>query len=70
MRVVDRIGGGDAFTAGIIHGTLSGWDPRRTVEFAAAAACLKHSIPGDFNLVSEEEVEALLGGADGSRVAR
>jgi len=70
MGVVDRIGGGDAFAAGAVHGILSGWDGRRTIEFAAAAACLKHSIPGDFNLVSAEEVEALIAGGDGSRVAR
>jgi 2-dehydro-3-deoxygluconokinase len=70
MKVIDRIGGGDAFAAGIIHGIISGWEAARTVEFAAAAACLKHSIPGDFNLVSAGEVEALIAGADGSRVSR
>jgi len=65
MQMVDRIGGGDAFTAGLIHGLASGWEPRATVEFAAAAACLKHSVPGDFSLVSLEEVQQLVqtGGA-------
>ena len=53
------MGGGDAFAAGLIFGLLSGFEPQRTIEFAAAAACLKHSIPGDFNLVSREEVEQL-----------
>jgi 2-dehydro-3-deoxygluconokinase len=67
---VERIGGGDAFAAGIIHGMLSGWDSARTVEFAAAAACLKHTIPGDFNLVSVREVEETVTGADGTRVTR
>jgi 2-dehydro-3-deoxygluconokinase len=70
MEIVDRIGGGDAFTAGIVHGLLAGWEPSRTVEFAAAAACLKHSVPGDFNLVTAEEVEALVAGRGGSRVVR
>jgi 2-dehydro-3-deoxygluconokinase len=70
LSVVDRIGGGDAFAAGVIHALLSGWDGARTIEFATAAASLKHTIPGDFNLVSAEEVEALAAGGDGSRVSR
>ena len=70
MQIVDRVGGGDAFTAGIIYGLLSGFEPQRTVEFAAAASCLKHSIPGDFNLVSAEEVEQLLAGGESGRVQR
>ncbi len=60
MHLVDRIGGGDAFTAGLIHGLTSGWEPAAIVEFAAAASCLKHSIPGDFNLVSLDEVQQLV----------
>ncbi len=59
--IVDRIGGGDAFAAGVLHGLASGWDAQRTIDFGLAAGCLKHSIPGDFNLVSEAEVEALVG---------
>ncbi|MBN2021179.1 MAG: sugar kinase [Pirellulales bacterium] len=70
IRVVDRVGGGDAFAAGLIFGLLSGFEPRRTIDFAAAAGCLKHSIPGDFNLVSREEVEHLLAGNDSGRVQR
>jgi 2-dehydro-3-deoxygluconokinase len=68
--IVDRIGVGDAFAAGLIYGRLVGFETRRCVEFAAAAACLKHSIPGDFNLVSVPEVEALLAGNDAGRVLR
>ncbi len=59
--IVDRIGGGDAFAAGVLHGLARGWAPERTVRFGLAAGCLKHSVPGDFNLVSEAEVEALVG---------
>ncbi len=59
--IVDRIGGGDAFAAGVLHGLANGWDPERTIRFGLAAGCLKHSIPGDFNLVSEADVEALVG---------
>ena len=60
MQVVDRIGGGDAFTAGLIFGLASGWAADRVAEFATAASCLKHSIPGDFNLVSLDEVQRLV----------
>ena len=59
-RIVDRIGSGDAFAAGILHGILSGSDDQRVVDFALAAACLKHSIPGDFNRVGVAEVHHLL----------
>ena len=64
--IVDRIGGGDAFAAGLIHGLRRGLDDQRTLEFALAAAALKHSIPGDFNLAREADVESLLsdGGLD------
>jgi len=68
--IVDRVGGGDSFTGGLIYGLLSGFSPLRCVEFAAAASCLKHSIPGDFNLVSAKEVEALLAGDASGRVQR
>jgi len=64
--IVDRIGGGDAFAAGVLHGLLRGWEPGRTIRFGLACGCLKHSIPGDFNLVDEAEVLALVeqGGYD------
>lgn len=68
--VVDRVGGGDSFTAGLIYGLLKGMDHQACVEFAAAASCLKHSIPGDFNLVSLDEVNALLAGDGSGRVQR
>ena len=66
VPIVDRIGGGDAFSAGLIHGTLAGWDPARTVEFASAANALKHSVHGDALIASEEEVLRLAESADGT----
>ena len=54
--VIDRIGGGDAFAAGIIHGLLKGWDDAQIVEFGTAASVLKHSVFGDWNPFDEEEV--------------
>jgi 2-dehydro-3-deoxygluconokinase len=66
--VVDRIGGGDAFTAGLIYGLLMGQAMEQTVEFAAAASCLKHTIPGDFNLVSIDEVKHLVEGKEFGRI--
>lgn len=70
IQIVDRVGGGDAFAAGLIFALASDYEPRRAVEFAAAAACLKHSIPGDFNLVTRDEVEQLLTGGPSGRVQR
>lgn len=70
IQVVDRIGAGDAFAAGIVFQILSGSDAVRVVEFATAAACLKHTIRGDFNLVSAQEVEQLLEGGQAGRVQR
>lgn len=68
--VVDRVGGGDAFCGGLIFGLLEGWEPQLCVEFAAAASCLKHSVLGDFNLVSRAEIEALLAGDASGRIRR
>ena len=59
--IVDRIGGGDAFAAGILHGILAGMSEQETVEFAAAASALKHSIRGDFNLIDVSDVEYAMG---------
>lgn len=70
VNMVDRVGGGDAFAAGLIYGWQAYADRARALEFAVAAGCLKHSIPGDFNRVTVAEVEALLDGADGGRVQR
>jgi 2-dehydro-3-deoxygluconokinase len=68
--IVDRVGAGDSFGAGLIYGLLSYGDDARALEFAAAASCLKHSIPGDFNRVSVAEVEALVAGEASGRVQR
>jgi 2-dehydro-3-deoxygluconokinase len=68
--IVDRVGSGDAFAAGLIHGLTAFSSDREAMEFAVAASCLKHSIPGDFNLVSEKDVLALLGGQASGRVQR
>lgn len=65
MHIVDRVGSGDSFSAGILNGLQKGWSVQQTVNFAAAACCLKHSIPGDFNLCDEAEILTLAGG-DGS----
>ncbi len=65
VKIVDRVGSGDSFSAGILTGIQKGWDMQRTVNFAAAACCLAHSVEGDFSLMSEEEIMALSGG-DGS----
>jgi 2-dehydro-3-deoxygluconokinase len=58
--IVDRIGAGDAFAAGVLHGLISGFAPQQAVDFGTAAAVLKHSIPGDFNLVNAADVNLLL----------
>lgn len=68
--IVDRVGGGDSFAAGVICGLLDGRDFRQALEFGVAASALKHTIPGDFNLSSRKEVEALAGGDASGRVQR
>jgi 2-dehydro-3-deoxygluconokinase len=70
VRIVDRVGGGDSFGAGLIYGALNGLSSVDALEFAVAASCLKHSIEGDFNLVSVEEVKKLAGGDASGRVQR
>ena len=69
-HIVDRVGSGDAFAAGLIYGLLTFADDARALEFAAAAGCLKHSVPGDFNRVSVADVETLLKGDASGRVQR
>lgn len=70
-HIVDRVGGGDSFMAGIIYGLLTfKGDDQRALDFAVAASCLKHTIHGDFNLVTVKEVEALMGGDSSGRVSR
>ncbi|MCS3809758.1 sugar kinase [Xanthomonas sp. 4461] len=61
--IIDRIGGGDAFAAGVLHGLIEGWSLDDTVRFGLAAGCLKHSIPGDFNPLSVADVQACVGDA-------
>ncbi len=70
MHIVDRVGGGDSFGGGLIYASLMGMDAQATIEFAVAASCLKHSIEGDFNMVSVAEVESLAGGNASGRVQR
>lgn len=70
MHIVDRVGGGDSFGAGLIAASLMGYDAQKTIDFAVAASCLKHSIEGDFNLVSLDEVLKLAGGDASGRVQR
>ena len=68
--IIDRVGGGDSFSGGVIHGLLTKATQGEALEFAVAASALKHTIPGDFNMVSAEEVEALAGGDASGRVQR
>jgi Sugar kinases, ribokinase family len=70
IHIVDRVGGGDSFGGGLIAASLSGYDAQKTIEFAVAASCLKHTIEGDFNLVSMDEVQKLAGGDGSGRVQR
>jgi 2-dehydro-3-deoxygluconokinase len=69
-HIVDRIGSGDAFAAGLIHGLLSLGTDEEALAFAVAASCLKHSIPGDFNLVAEKDIKTLVEGDRSGRVRR
>lgn len=69
-HIVDRVGAGDCFAAGLIYGMLGGFASQETLEFAVAASCLKHSIPGDFSRVSVAEVNALLKEGGSGRVQR
>lgn len=68
--IIDRVGGGDSFSGGLIHGLLTKATQSEALEFAVAASALKHTVNGDFNLVSEAEVEALVGGSVNGRVQR
>jgi 2-dehydro-3-deoxygluconokinase len=70
-HIVDRVGGGDSFMGGLIYGLLTfPSDDQKALDFAVAASCLKHTIIGDFNLVTVKEVEALMGGDGSGRVSR
>lgn len=70
VHLVDRVGGGDSFAAGLIYGMITGMEPPTALEFAVAASALKQTIPGDFNLVSNKEVESLMQGDASGRVQR
>lgn len=70
MHIVDRVGGGDSFGGGLIYSLLNGYDAQKAIEFAVAASCLKHSIEGDYNMVSVSEVETLAKGNASGRVQR
>ena len=69
-HIVDRVGGGDSFMGGLIYGLRNYSDLQQALEFAVAASALKHTVYGDFNLVSVSEVETLMGGDGSGRVAR
>jgi|SRR5882762_6878750 len=69
-HIVDRVGGGDCFAGGLIYGLQTLTDSQEALEFAVAASCLKHSIPGDFNRFSVDEVRSLLKGGGSGRVQR
>jgi len=70
VHIVDRVGGGDAFSAALICALIKQYDPQYAVDFAAAASCLKHSVEGDFNHISQDEAEALMRGDGSGRVKR
>ena len=70
VHIVDRVGGGDSFGGGLIYALLAGKSAEEALEFAVAASCLKHTIFGDFNLVSAGEVQSLAGGDASGRVQR
>ena len=70
IHIVDRVGGGDSFGAGLIYALSNGEEPQTAIEFAVAASCLKHSVEGDFNMVSLQEVRQLAAGNASGRVQR
>ena len=70
IEIVDRVGGGDSFASGLIYGLMTKDNTKDALEFAVAASCLKHSIPGDFNVVSIDEVEKLVKSGGSGRVER
>ena len=70
FQILDRVGGGDSFGGGLIYACLSDMDAQSIIEFAVAASCLKHSIEGDMNMVSVDEVKKLAGGDGSGRVQR
>lgn len=70
LHIIDRVGGGDSFGGGLIYALLSGKNTQEAIEFAVAASALKHSVEGDYNMVTVSEVEKLAGGDASGRVQR
>jgi 2-dehydro-3-deoxygluconokinase len=70
VHIVDRVGGGDSFAGGLIYSFLSGAKAKEALDFAVAASCLKHSIEGDHNHVTVDEVKTLMAGDGSGRVQR
>lgn len=70
MQIVDRVSSRDSFGVGLIAASLEGYDAKSIIEFSVVASCLKHSVEGDFNMVSMNEVLKLAGGDDSGRVQR
>ena len=70
LHIVDRVGGGDSFASGFLHGITSGMSMEKSLEFAIAAAAIKHTIPGDINYIKEDEVLALMDSDGSGRVQR
>ena len=69
-NIVDRVGGGDSFGAGFVFSLIQEKSYQDAINFAVAASALKHTIPGDFNRVTKQEVESLMRGAGSGRVVR
>ena len=70
LHIIDRVGGGDSFGGGLIYACMNGYDTQAAVEFAVAASALKHSIEGDYNMVTLAEVQKLAGGDGSGRIQR
>ena len=70
LHIVDRVGGGDSFASGFLHGILANMGAKKALEFGLAAAAIKHTIPGDLNYISESEVLAMIESDGAGRVQR
>ena len=70
LKIIDRVGGGDSFGGGLIYALLNGKSTQDAVEFAVAASALKHTIEGDYNMMTVSEVEKLAGGDGSGRIQR
>ena len=70
IQIVDRVGAGDAFSAGLIYGIIKGLEPQDTVDFAIAASALAHTFHGDFNLSTIDEIKGVASGDVSGRIKR